>query len=216
MEQNTKTYEVHLIANEKLKITGKGDSILWKDAVILSDFSSPWTTETPSKIEFKALWDKNHLFFCFKVYDTNIHIDKKDNSVYSIGNSDRVELFFRPDQTLNPYYCLEIDTQARIMDFIAYPNKKFNYNWNWPENDIEVKASKDENSFTVEGAISIASLKKFHLIKEDKIETGIFRAKYNTVDSNNFEPTWITWINPKTETPNFHTPTSFGILHLMP
>lgn len=215
MEKDTTTYEVHLIDQKQLNINGKGDHILWKDAVILSDFISPWTADTPSKIEFKALWDKNYLFFCFIVYDTKIHIDKKDNSVYSIGNSDRVELFFRPNQTLNPYYCLEIDTQARIMDFIAYPNKKFNYNWNWPENEIEVKSSRNENSFTVEGTISIASLKKFHLIQEDKVETGIFRAKYNSTDGTHFEPTWITWINPNTENPNFHTPTSFGTLHLM-
>jgi hypothetical protein len=58
------------------------------------------------------------------------------------------------------------------------------------------------------------SLKRFHLIKDHKIETGIFRAKYNTKDNLNFEPTWITWVNPNTETPNFHTPSSFGILDL--
>ncbi|WP_413997891.1 sugar-binding protein [Flavobacterium sp. W1B] len=215
MEKDANNYEVNLIAKEQLNINGKGDSVLWKDAVVLSNFISPWDTETPSKIEFKALWDEKFLFFCFTVYDTQIHIDKKDNSKYSIGNSDRVELFFRPDNTLNPYYCLEIDTEARIMDFIAYPNKKFNYDWNWPKNDITVKSSKNGNSFTVEGAISIASLKKLHLIKENRIETGIYRAKYNATGANNFEPTWITWVNPNTETPNFHIASSFGVLRLM-
>lgn len=214
MEQDANNYQVHLIANEKLKITGKGDSILWKDAVVLSNFISPWDTETPSKIEFRALWDEKQLFFCFTVYDTKIHIDKKDDSVLSIGNSDRVELFFRPDHTLNPYYCLEMDTDARIMDFIAYPNKNFDYEWNWPKNDISVKSSKNNNSFTVEGAISIASLKKFNLIKDNRIETGIFRAKYNSTDAIHFEPTWITWINPNTKTPNFHIASSFGTLLL--
>ena len=77
-----------------------------------------------------------------------------------------------------------------------------------------MKSSKNSNSFTVEGAISIDSLKKFHLIKDNKIETGIFRAKYNSTDAINFEPTWISWVNPNTETPNFHIASSFGVLEL--
>ncbi|NGY37601.1 endoxylanase [Flavobacterium sp. XN-5] len=214
MEQNASTYEVHLITSDQLQITGKGESALWKEAVVLSNFISPWDSMTPSKIEFKGLWDENQLFFCFTVFDTEIHIDKKDDTVVSIGNSDRVELFFRPDSSLNPYYCLEMDTDARIMDFIAYPNKEFNYGWKWPEGDIDVRSSKNETSFTVEGAISIDSLKKFNLIKDNKIETGIFRAKYNSTDNINFEPTWITWVNPNTETPNFHIASSFGVLDL--
>ena len=214
MGQDTKRYEVHLIAHEELLITGKGDSILWNDAAVFSDFISPWDTLMNSKTEFKALWDKKQLFFCFTVYDTQIHIDKKDNSVSSIGNSDRVEIFFRTDKNLNPYYCLEIDTEARIMDFIAYPNKKFDFNWNWPKNNINVKSSKNSISYTVEGAISIASLKTFKLIKNNRIEAGIFRAKYNATDTLDFEPTWITWINPNTLEPNFHVASSFGTLLL--
>ena len=214
MEQNTNTYQVQRITKDQLQITGKGESVLWKEAAVLSNFISPWDDETPSKIEFRALWDESHLYFSFTVYDTEIHIDKKDDSVESIGESDRVELFFRPDSSLNPYYCLEMDTDARIMDFIAYPNKEFNYDWKWPEGDIDVRSSKNETSFTVEGAISIDSLKKFNLIKDNKIETGIFRAKYNSTDNINFEPTWITWVNPNTETPNFHIASSFGVLDL--
>lgn len=215
MKQIAKKYEVNLIKKNQLIISGKGDDSLWNSAMILDDFISPWDTDKPSKIEFKALWDGVSLFFCFTVFDTMIHIEKKDDSFESIGNSDRVELFFRPDSSLNPYYCLEIDSTARIMDFIAYPNKNFDFDWCWPHNDLMVKSTINDNSFTVEGAISIESLKRFNLIKNDKIETGIFRAKY--CDRNNliFEPTWISWVNPITETPNFHISSSFGELNLM-
>ena len=34
-------------------------------------------------------------------------------------------------------------------------------------------------------------------------------------ENSNFEPIWISWVNPDTESPNFHTPTSFGVLYLM-
>jgi hypothetical protein len=209
-----KEYEVNLIKNKQLTISGKGDDIVWESAQILTDFYSPWSNKKKSKIIFKALWDREKLFFNFTVFDTEIHIEKKEDSFESIGNSDRVELFFRTDDTLNPYYCLEMDTSGRVMDFIAYPNKNFDFNWNWSKNDLAVKSSANANSFTVEGAISIKSLKNLNLIKNNTIETGVFRAKYTKRQNGCFEPTWITWVNPNTETPNFHIASSFGVFIL--
>lgn len=214
MNQEMKKYEVNSIADNQLIVSGKGDSYLWNKANVLNDFCSPWDSEKPAKIEFKALWDSEKIFFCFTVYDTDIHILKKDDSIDSINNSDRVELFFRSDSSLNPYYCMEIDTKARIMDFIAYPDKNFNFNWSWPKGDLLAQSSVNESSFVVEGAISIASLQKLNLIANNQIETGIFRAKYYKNENSDYESTWISWINPATETPNFHTPSSFGVLIL--
>ena len=215
MKRGSNVYKVNLIGEGQLQITGKVTSNIWKQSEVLTHFCSPWDDEEHSKIEFRALWDNENLYFSFTVFDTNIHIDTKDNGIDSIGNSDRVELFFRPNNSLNPYYCLEIDTAARIMDFIAYPDKNFDFNWNWPKKDILVKSSINDVSFTVEGVISIDSLTQFNLIKENKIETGLFRAKYNSEDNVNFEPTWISWINPNTANPNFHIDSSFGVLQLM-
>jgi hypothetical protein len=210
MKQEVNTYEVNLIEKNKLHISGKGDDNLWNKATILDNFISPWNTDEKSEIIFKALWDREKLFFNFTVFDTEVHIDKKDDSVESIGNSDRVELFFRQDDSLNPYYCLEIDTSSRIMDFMAHPKSNFDFNWNWPQNDLVVKSSITTDSFIVEGSISIESMKNFNLIKDNKIETGVFRAKYKKTLNESFEPTWITWVNPNTETPNFHLASSFG------
>ena len=210
MKQEINTYNVNLIEKNQLNISGKGDDVLWNKAAILDNFVSPWNTDKKSEIIFKALWDRENLFFNFTVFDTEIHIEKKDDSVESIGNSDRVELFFRPDDSLNPYYCLEIDTCSRIMDFIAYPNSNFDFNWDWPQNNLKVKSSINADSFIVEGSISIKSLKRFNLINNNIIETGVFRAKYKKTQNKTFEPTWITWVNPNTETPNFHFSSSFG------
>ena len=210
MKQEINTYNVNLIEKNQLNISGKGDDTLWNNAAILDNFISPWNTDKASEIIFKALWDRENLFFNFTVFDTEIHIEKKDDSVESIGNSDRVELFFRPDDSLNPYYCLEIDTCSRIMDFIAYPNSNFDFNWDWPQNNLKVKSSINADSFIVEGSISIKSLKRFNLINNNIIETGVFRAKYKKTQNKTFEPTWITWVNPNTETPNFHISSSFG------
>jgi hypothetical protein len=208
-----KTYTVNCIEKDTLKIGSYNDTI-WNKAVVLTDFTSPWEDVEIDKIEFRALWDLDTIYFSFKVYDNQIHIDKKDNTKANIANSDRVEIFLRSDASLNPYYCLEIDPTPRIMDFIAIPNKVFDYNWNWPEKDLEVKSIRNKDYFVVEIAITIVSLEAFNLIKNNKIEAGIFRAKYTQKENLEFEPTWITWVNPETETPNFHIASSFGILNL--
>lgn len=209
-----KSYTVIRIEEKELKINGKGDHPLWSKAITLTDFCSPWDDQLISKIEFKSLWNKDTFFFCFKVDDSEFHIDTTDNTKNSINNSDRVELFFRTNDSLNPYYCLEIDPTPRIMDFKAQPNKQFDLDWNWPSSEIDVKSSINENCFIVEGAISITSLRKLDLIKDDKIETGLYRAKYYKQNDGTYDPTWITWVNPNTESPNFHTPSSFGVLKL--
>jgi Domain of unknown function (DUF1083). len=209
-----KAYVVKAIPNNQLSITGKADDPSWKMANILTDFGSPWREFDHTTTEFRALWDSENLYFMFQVVDISIHIDKMGIGNESINVSDRVELFFRQDDSLNPYYCLEIDPTPRIMDFKALPNRVFDFNWNWPENNLIVKSHSHSNGFIVEGSISRASLEKLNLIQNNKIETGIFRAKYEKVDASTYEPIWISWVDPKTETPNFHIASSFGTLIL--
>lgn len=210
-----KEYQVVLIDKSQKKDSDSLTLSTWEKANCLTDFSSPWKNDTVSKIEFRAFWDFENLYFKFRVFDNDIYIDKKDDSVESIGNSDRVELFFRTDDTLNPYYCLEMDTAARIMDFKAKPNKDFDFNWKWPENNLEVTSSKDQNSFTVEGRISITSLKELNLMRNNTIEAGVYRAKFSKDDNQNYQPTWISWVDPNTPEPNFHIAASFGKFILM-
>ena len=210
-----KTYKVNKVDADHMVINGEVNHQLWRKANILNDFSSPWHVEDVEDIQFKAIHDGKYLFVSFKVNDRSLHIDSTDNSKKSVDNSDRVELFLRTDKQLDPYYCFEIDPLARVQDFIARPNKLFDFEWNWPKDDISVKSFISTDYFTVEFAISMASLKRFELIQKDgTIEAGIFRAKYNQQPNGQFEPTWITWVDPQTETPDFHTASSFGKLKL--
>ncbi|MDO5980238.1 carbohydrate-binding family 9-like protein [Flavivirga spongiicola] len=211
---NTKIYHVNCVETNRIIINGQGNNATWDKAVTLTDFVSPWETKPIDKIEFKAVHDNVNLFFLFKVYDPQVHINKNDDSINSINNSDRVELFFRTDASLTPYYCLEIDPTPRLMDFKAHPNKQFDFNWDWPVKDIQIKSSINEKGFTVEGAISLRSLTDYGLLKDGKIETGVYRAKYHQQQDGSYEPTWITWVNPNTETPNFHIASSFGLFKL--
>ena len=213
MKKNT--YLAHQLKSDKLEITGKGRAKAWENAHKLSNFISPWDPVTVLKIEFKALWAVENLYFMFKVHDPLIYIDTTNDSKESIGNSDRVELFFRSNSDMDPYYCLEIDPSPRVMDFKAYPGQKFDFNWNWPKEGLVVKSDIQKKHFVVEGSISMDSLKKFNLIHDNKIEVGIFRAKYNRVEGKQYKPTWISWVKPNSETPDFHIPSSFGVLELI-
>ena len=206
----SKNYLVRFITINEKNNTDFSNLSFWKDANCLTDFSSPWKNNPVLKIEFRALYDHENFYFKFRVFDTDIYRDQKDNSSESIGNSDRVELFFRTNESLDPYYCLEIDTAGRIMDFKAHPGKNFDFNWKWPKKDIAVQTSKDETSFVVSGRISIQSLKDLNLIHNNTIEAGVFRAKFSLVENLQYEPTWISWVDPNTETPNFHIASSFG------
>ncbi|TLP71710.1 sugar-binding protein [Maribacter sp. ACAM166] len=207
-------YKVNLIQEQELDVLNEVDGVPWSKANDLIHFESPWSDEKISKIVFKALWNDVDLFFRFEVEDKSIHIEELNDSYESIGSSDRVELFFRQDSRLNPYYCLEIDSKARIMDFKASPDRKFDFEWNWPTEQIKVKSKISKKGFIVEGSISINSLKSLNLIKNGFIEAGIYRAKYNVNDFSEYTPTWITWVNPMTNLPDFHIDSSFGVLKL--
>lgn len=210
-----KIYKVNKVDINHLSINGRVNHPLWEKAVILNDFSSPWHFESVEDIEFRAIHDGETLFVSYKVSDTHLHIDTTDDTKKSINNSDRVELFLRSDKHLDPYYCLEIDPLARVQDFIARPNREFDFSWGWPKEAIEIRSYITETFFSVEVAISMESLNQFKLIQKDgSIEAGIYRAKYNQQQNGQFAPTWITWVDPQTDTPDFHIASSFGKLKL--
>lgn len=208
------TYFVKSIETSELILDGRLSDSLWDKANIITEFKSPWDNEQIARIEFRSLYSKSKLYFSFKVFDSKIHLINDDDSNASINDSDRVELFFRSDLKMSPYYCLEIDPIPRIMDFKALPNKQFDFEWSWPSGELEVKSNIATDHFIVEGSISLTSLTELGLLNENRIETGIFRAKYNSDSNGSFVPTWITWVDPSTNEPNFHTSSSFGVLHL--
>jgi|LGVF01.1.fsa_nt_gb hypothetical protein len=215
MNQNSKTYEVNYIPNDIIDCNDKSSNLCWEKANSLLYFDNYWGSKPKQKTEFKALWSDTHLFLKYCVYDSSVYIDHNKDLIKGVNNSDRVEVFFRKNESLNPYYCLEIDPSPRVMVFKALPNKVFDFKWNWPLGGLVVKSSISSNKYVVEMAISIESLNKLNLISNNTIEVGLYRAKYIKEDNGVFEPKWISWINPNTENPNFHIHTSFGKLQLI-
>ena len=213
--ETTKTYSVKKLSDEEITVTGKGESPQWKSGTELTDFIYPWEKETPPLTAFKALHSKDWLYCFYKVVDESVLVLVKTNEKSEVIYSDRVEIFFRKDEKMQPYYGLELDPNGRVYDYEAEFHRKFNPTWTWPAGQLIVKASRTTDGYIVELAVSKESLKQLGLLKGNKIEAGIFRGEcIELIEGADSKIKWISWVKPNSETPNFHIPSAFGLLVL--
>lgn len=211
----TKTYAVKK-TQEPISITGKGSDKAWKNANILTEFLYPWEFENLPATTFRALWSKTHLYFLYHVEDNQIIAPERNLGEMDVVQSDRVEIFFKSADEKKPYYSLEMDALGRCLDSEGIFNKKIDIDWNWPEKDIILKASQNEEGYIVEGAISFESLRKLGIYQDDGIlNAGLYRGEYYHKDDDKIAIKWISWVIGNTEKPNFHVPNSFGVLKLV-
>ncbi len=213
-DESIKSYPVKNIVDKEIRITGKGDDPLWHNAIELTDFVYPWETEQPPLTSFKALHNNDWLYCLYKVNDKSINVYVKSDDKSEVVYSDRVEIFFRKDARLSPYYCLELDPHGRVYDYKAEYHRKFNPSWSWPEGQLIVKANKLSDGYTVEIAISKKSLMKLELLIGKTVEAGLFRGDCIEITEDNSKIKWISWVRPNSSTPDFHIPSAFGILKL--
>lgn len=212
--EGTKSYPVKKIP-EDIALTGKADHPLWKNALTLSDFSYPWETDIPQATKFKALHSEDWLYCFFDVTDKDIliHINKNDKT--EVAASSRAEIFFKTDDQLSPYYCLEIDPLARVFDYKGEFHRRFDTKWTWPAGHLLVKSNRRMDGYTLEIAISKGSLKELGILKDDNsIQAGLYRGDCLEINKNGGKFRWISWVQPDSQTPDFHIPSSFGILKL--
>lgn len=209
------TYQV-VRTKHPVQIDGKGSDKAWKKAHELTAFTYPWRTETAPPTSFKALWDDKHFYFLFRATDADIFLKKSGLEEKDAVESDRVEIFFKADDAMNPYYSLEMDALGRVFDSKGQFYRKIDMDWNWPEGHLVVKATMDKEGYGVEGAISLKSLRYLGMYKNDGIlKAGLYRGEYVSKADGTTKPKWISWIHPISERPDFHIPSSFGVLQLM-
>ena len=211
-QEGLKTYSIKRL-KENLLMTGKGSDPQWGAADILTDFHYPWEKEDAPLTSFKALHNEEWVYFLFDVKDDDVNIRQKTNDKTEVATSSRAEIFFRKDEELNPYYCLELDPIGRVLDYKATYHRQFDVAWSWPKDGLVIKTDRTNDGYTVEFSISKASLRQLGLLNKDILQAGLFRA--NCSHANGEETfKWISWMSPKAETPDFHIPSSFGILRL--
>ena len=185
----------------------------WDEALTETDFISPWPhpNQVPPPITcFKALYDDKWLYFQFTAFYSNkLTIYIRNNHELEVAQSDRIELFFARDLSLDAYYCLEIDPSGRILDYQARFHRWFNYDWEWNRKALKVCTEIKNDRYIVEGAISLKYLESLHILSGKTFYIGLFRANC-LLSEENSDIQWISWVNPETETADFHIPACFG------
>lgn len=208
------TYTVKKVNPAEITVTGKGESPAWAAANLLTQFIYPWENSTPPATSFAALHDGKWLYCLFTVADDSVFIYRVNDAKRESGASDRVELFFKQDDAMSPYYCLEMDAAGRTLDYAATYYRQMQYNWDWPKEQLIIKTTRTDNGYRIEAAIGMATLQQLGLLKNQQLLAGVFRAECTSLQNGKASFRWITWIDPKTPQPDFHVPAAFGTLVL--
>ena len=165
-------------------------------------------------MQFRALHDDRWVYCYFGVQDNNILTYVNESKKEEVLYGDRVEIFFAADDDLRSYYCLEIDPNARVYDYVASHYRRFDAAWQWPSGQLRIETNKSENGYEVAMAIGKESLTNLELIQNQRIRAGIFRGKCMEINFNQDRMQWISWVPPQSPFPDFHVPSAFGALIL--
>lgn len=212
-KEGLKSYSVKKIPETPI-LSGSGDDALWKRAHILSDFHYPWEKGAPRPTRFKALHNDTWLYILFDIEDPDVFIMKEKNHKAGVAGSSRAEIFFKRDDRMNPYYCLEIDPTGRVLDYEGTFHRQFNLDWSWPAGQLMVKTQQRKDGYSIELAITKSSLQSLGLLQNKTLQAGLFRADCAVNAEGITEFSWISWVKPVSRTPDFHIPSSFGSMRL--
>ena len=201
-----KTYRLRSFSNAKIVVDGNIDEKVWQNTTCESSFVFPWQNEIPPITYFRAFYDKDSLFFFFSVQDHDLVYDDSRNDEMVLTVEDRIEIYIAKDKTLKEYYCIEIDPLGRSLDYSAQYYRDFDVDWDW--NGLKTAAVINEQGYNVEGMIPLDSLAE--LIDGTELRVGLYRAEISHGPEDTLIEEWISWIDPETKEPDFHTPSSFG------
>ena len=204
-------YQVNKTRTETITVDGKKETA-WDNAVVLENFRYPWRETIPPQTTFRALHSPTHLYLIYEVEDLEIITPDEGLGEQDVVQSDRVEIFFKAADNAAPYYALELDALGRILDTKGHFDHPVDFGWQWPQGHLDVQATATTEGYVVEVGISKASLKQLALWTEedDQIHAGVYRGEYVQINQPKPQVKWISWIDPQTPNPKFHTPSSFG------
>ncbi|WP_299017863.1 CBM9 family sugar-binding protein [uncultured Photobacterium sp.] len=212
-------YSIHF-AQQVPVIDGNGTDPAWDNAQSLTDFTFPWRADAAPATEFRALWDREALYFRYVLEDQHIAVGADPER--AVLDSDRAEIFLAKDLQLSSYYTMEIDPKARVFsadaayDMTKKKRVKLDSSWNWP--GLVTKASITDNGYVVEAKLPMATITGLELWQDEaqsELLCALMRAEFTPKQDSSLDMGWMTWIDPKTAKPNFHNPGTFGTCKLV-
>jgi hypothetical protein len=189
------------------------ETLNWQSADPLSAFSFPWEDLPVPHTDFRALWDDEFFHFRFDCEDSDIVLPDGPTIKDRVLGSDRVEIFFAPDLSLKPYFCLEMSPRG---DALAYAAKFYrDIDWSWQCEGLQISAKIEGDHYSLVGSIPLVTLRALKILRGHEIHVGIYRAEFHHKTDGSVHSGWMSWVNPRTEIPDFHVPASFGTLELV-
>ena len=194
-------------------------------------FVFPWEKRQAPPTEFRAIWDGENFYFTFRVTDAEIVVEETLQQEEDAVFEDRVEIYLSRDEGMKEYFCFEIDSRGRVFDYRGRHYREFDAKWRLA--DLETAGSPLPDGYVVEGRIPLRSFSAMgfpEIVPGTKVRFGIFRAEFShdrhgrpvernsqhTLGRKRAGPppveAWISWVDPKTEEPDFHVPASLGWL----
>lgn len=187
----------------------------WSAATCLTDFAFPWEATPAAPTEFRALWSNERLHFRFDCTDETLLLGAGATAKDRVLGSDRVEIFFTPDLGLNPYFCVEMAPNGDAYGYRARTYRKFDDAFAFQ--GLELATQLSGANYWVEGSLPLSTLRELGVLKAGAREffAGLYRAEFSRLPDGSVHPGWMSWVDPQTPQPDFHLPSSFGVLELV-
>ncbi len=111
--QNNETKKPYIAeyTKEKIKVDGKLDEKIWKNAKNLSFQALDGSVCTENGVA-KIIWDDKYIYVGAKLYDSDIVQESNENQVHLYSTGDLLEVFLKPNGRLNYW------------EFYSTPNNK--------------------------------------------------------------------------------------------
>jgi chondroitin AC lyase len=70
--------------------------------------------------------------------------------------------------------------------------------------------------YTVQGSVGLETLRSLGVLgtSSGQLCTGLYRAEFSHRPDGSVHRGWMSWVDPGTVEPDFHVPSSFGVLEL--
>lgn len=231
----TAIYRARFLPKAMIQIDGRLDEPNWARTDALTSMRFPWKSDPPPRTEFRALCDEQNLYFSFDIDDADIVALENFSEEADAVLEDRAEIYFSLDDRMARYFCAEIDSRGRALDYSATHYRQFDRKWNL--DGLSAAGRLRPGGYAVEGLMPHKSLEALgfpRLKPGTKIRWGIFRAEFSHDRSGKSAPAapsihnlgrtgqgpppienWISWVDPGTTEPDFHVPSSLGWLEVV-
>ena len=197
---------------EGITVDGYLSEPAWGTANVIDGFVYPWNPDRTQPVIFMALHDGKYLYLAYKMVDDVIIAPDQIAGEQDLIEQDRVEIYVGPDDSMDKYYCIEMDVKGRKLDYLGRYHRQFDFSWEF--NDVEHKGLYTDDGYQVEAAISLQALDDLGVIKEDAFYAGVYRADFHYGQDSTVVHVYASWLDPGVKDPDFHVPASLGVFKL--